>query len=92
MRTLIIYDEQGHILTTRSGQPAPREPIGVPFLWFDIPEGKRIKTTDGIGVDVSKSPHEVILEDIPPSETELLNNRLEATEIALLDLLLMGGM
>ncbi len=88
MKTLIIYDEQGYILSTRSGQPAPREPIGVPFLWVDIPEGKQIKITDGIGVDVSKTPHEVILEDIPPTEIEELKQVVaDLTEVVLL-----GGM
>lgn len=91
MKTLIIYDEQGYILSTRSGQPAPREPQGVPFLWADIPDRKHIKTTDGIGVNVSKTPHEVILEDIPPSETQLLKQEVQAMQEAL-DFLLIGGM
>jgi hypothetical protein len=95
MDTLIIYDNEGYILSTRSGQPAPREPIGVPFLWVDIPEGKRIKTTDGIGVDTSVTPHQVILEDIPPTEIEIqqeIINTLgqEITDIKLQ--LLLGGM
>ncbi|MCG1029321.1 hypothetical protein J5S49_13570 [Virgibacillus halodenitrificans] len=72
MNTLIIYDNEGYILSIRQGEPAPREPIGVPFLWVDIPEGKRIKVIDGIGVDTSVTPHEVILEDIPPSEVDVL--------------------
>lgn len=93
MQTLIIYDETGYILSTRSGEPAPREPIGVPFLWVEIPEGKRIKITDGIGVDVSTAPHQVILEDIPPTEVEVLNKKVEEQEHALLELtmLLAGG-
>ncbi len=91
MKTLIIYDEIGYILSQQQGQPAPREPIGVPFLNVEIPEGKRIKITDGIGVDVSVTPHEVILEDIPPTETQLLESRLQMTEETILGLL-MGGM
>lgn len=93
-QTLIIYDEEGYILSTRSGEPSPREPIGVPFLWVDIPEGKRLKITDGIGVDVSVTPHQVILEDIPPTELEIhqeIINSLgkEITDIKLQ--LLLGG-
>lgn len=91
-QTLIIYDETGYILSTRQGQPAPREPIGVPFLWVEIPQGKQIKITDGIGVDVSVTPHQPILEDIPKSETQLLNERLQATEQALLQIMLEGMM
>lgn len=92
-KTLIIYDEEGHILSTRSGQPAPREPIGVPFLWVNIPEGKRIKITDGIGVDTSVSPHEVILEDIPPTEIEELRLDMARSNTELFEtmLMLIGG-
>lgn len=91
MLTLIIYDEVGHVITAIGGQPVPREPIGVPYLWVEIPVGKQIKITDGIGVDVSVAPHQAILEDIPKTEVDKLKERQDATENALLDLLL-GGM
>lgn len=86
MNTLVVYDNAGYILSITAGSPAPREPIGVPFLWVEIPEGKRIKMTDGIGVDVSVTPHQAILEDIPPTQAE----RLEALESAMLDMVLEG--
>lgn len=92
MKTLIIYDNEGYILATRQGQPAPREPIGVPFLNVVIPEGKRIKITDGIGVDVSKPPHEVILEDIPPTDIDQLREELNTSVMELSMLIAMGGM
>ena len=94
MRTQIIYDNQGYILSIRQGEPEPREPIGVPFLWVEIPTGKQIKITDGIGVDVSVTPHQAILEDIPPSETEILKQDLTDTQIALAELteIILGGM
>lgn len=79
-------------MSIRSGEPAPREPIGVPFLWVDIPEGKQIKTTDGIGVDVSVTPHQVILEDIPKTEAEILNDKLDNAILELTTLISMGGM
>ena len=93
METLIIYDNTGYILFDRSGEPAPREPIGVPFMWTEIPKGKRIKITDGIGVDTSVVPHKVILEDIPPTQLDSLESRLEATQQALDFLILqnLGG-
>lgn len=78
MNTFIVYDEAGYILSDRSGEPAPREPIVVPFLWLEIPGGKRIKITDGIGVDVSVTPHQVIIEDIPPTKIEELKKTNEA--------------
>ena len=77
MKTLIIYDNEGYILQQISGQPTPREPVGIPFLNVTMPEGKRIKITDGIGVDVTKTPHNVVLEDIPPMETEKLKADLD---------------
>ena len=86
MNALIIHDNEGYILSIRQGEPKPREPIGVPFLWVDIPEGKRLKIIDGIGVDVSVTPHQAILEDIPKSEVELLRERVSAQEQAIFDL------
>lgn len=90
MKTLIIYDNEGYIISQRQGQPTPRIPVGVPYVEIVIPQGKQIKITDGLGVDVSKTPHEVILEDIPPSETQILEERLQLTEDTLLELMLGG--
>lgn len=88
MKTLIIYDSTGYILDIRSGVPDPREPQGVPFLWVEIPSGKRIKVTNnGIGVDTSVTPHTVILEDIPPTETEKLKAQVDAINIALANIM-----
>ena len=71
MNTLIIYDDLGYIISTASG--AIREPQGgVQFIWTEIPIGKQIKITNGIGVDISVTPNKAILEDIPKTETELL--------------------
>lgn len=92
--TLVIYDNEGYIISARAGEPTPREPIGVPFIWIDIPVGKQIKYIDGIGVDVSKAPHEVILEDIPPSEMELLKTENQQIKQSMAELaeLILGGM
>lgn len=87
MKTLIIYDTQGYILSNIAG--SYRVPNGVPFLETEIPEGKRIKYVDGVGVDVSSSnpkEHFVILEDIPPSETEVLKQQMATQEQAIADL------
>lgn len=93
MKTQIIYDNEGYILSIRgAGYPNAREPIGVPFLKVEIPEGKRIKVTDGVGVDVSKTPHEVILEDIPPNEIDVLRKDLNDAVMELSTLISMGGM
>lgn len=78
MNTLIIYDEQGYILTARSGQPFPKEPVGVPFLWVEIPEGKQIDYEKG--VDVSKTPHQVCLKEIPASTLKVVEERVAELE------------
>lgn len=92
MNTLVIHDTKGYILSTKSGEPAPREPIGVPFLWVEIPSGKQIKYTNGIGVDVSVTPHQVILEDIPPSDIEKLRQENAQANAELFELIIsMGG-
>ena len=82
-KKLIIYDETGYLLSIRQDEPAPREPIGVPFLWADIPLGKILT-----GVDVTTTPHQPILEDIPPTEIE----QLKQTVADLTEIVLMGGM
>jgi hypothetical protein len=84
MNTLIIYDNTGYVISQMAG--SVREPQGIPFLWVEIPEAKQLKRTDGIGVDVSVTPHQAILEDIPPTkieilETELINNKLAMAEL-----------
>lgn len=86
MNTLIIHDNEGYILSIQQGEPAPREPQGVPFLWADITQGKQLKIVDGIGIDVSVTPHQVILEDIPPSEIAILKQENTQLSIALAEL------
>lgn len=82
MKTLITYDNQGYIISNITG--SYRVPTGIPFIEVEIPNGKQIKYTDGIGVDVSKTPHEVILEDITPSEIDQLKQTVaDLTEIVL---------
>ena len=84
MNTLIVYDNTGFVISVMSGEPAPREPQGVPFIWVDIPQGKQLKITNGIGVDVSVTPHQVILEDVPPTEIDQLKQTVaDLTEIVL---------
>ena len=53
MQTLIIYDSEGFIISQMSGNV--REPIGIPFMWVEIPEGHYAKE-----VDVTTEPHTAI--------------------------------
>lgn len=88
MRTLIIHDNQGFVLSVRAGEPAPREPQGVPFLWVEVPDGKKMKSVGEIGVDVSITPHQAILEDIPPSEIEQLRLEMAQSNTELFEMML----
>jgi hypothetical protein len=81
MQTLIIYDQTGYILDIRSGYPAPREPVGIPFMWVDVPEGKMV-----VRVDTSITPHQPVFEDLPPTEIDLLKAKVEEQEQAILEL------
>lgn len=92
MQTLVVYDHEGYIYEQMSSESIQREPVGLPFILIELPEGKRIKTVDGIGVDVSATPHRVILEDIPPSETQVLNDKIDNAIMELTTLIAMGGM
>lgn len=86
MKTLIIYDESGYVIQALKGDY--RTPVGIPYLEVEIPEGKYLQS--GIGVDLSKTPHEAIIINSPKSETDLLSERLEATEQMLLQMMLEG--
>ncbi|RUT36330.1 hypothetical protein EJP77_04920 [Paenibacillus zeisoli] len=70
MKTLLVHDAKGYVVSMITGDY--HVPSGIPFLEIEIPEAKRIKMIDGIGIDVSFDPHQVILEDIPPSEVGVL--------------------
>lgn len=79
MNTLIIYDNIGYVISQMAG--SVREPQGgVQFLWAEIHTGKQLKITDGIGVDVSVTPHQAILEDIPKTEIEIVKEQLQSVQ------------
>lgn len=87
IQTLIIYDLEGVILQLQSGQPTPRIPVGVPSLLIEIPQGKY-----AVKVDVTKEVHEVVFEDLPPSEIDLVNKKLDNAVLELTTLIAMGGL
>lgn len=79
MNTLIIYDGTGYVIYQASGNV--REPIGVPFMWVEIPEGKHI-----VSVDVSGETHVPVFEDLPKSEVQLLQEENLEIKLALAEL------
>ncbi|SCY30136.1 hypothetical protein [Lysinibacillus fusiformis] len=87
MKQLIIHDEEGFIISVMGGTPEPREPIGVPFLWADVPIDQQV-----IKINVSVTPHEVVLKAMPKSETQMAQEQIDALTQAVAELsLLVGG-
>jgi len=70
MQTLVIYDNQGRIFTQITGNYLVPNG-GIQYLEVEVPEGKTVT-----GVDVSETPHQAILEDIPPSQVEVLQSQV----------------
>ncbi len=68
MKTLIIYDNTGYILMQQTGSYRVPEG-GVQYLELEIPTGKMVKS-----INVDKK--EAILEDIPKSQMEILQEEL----------------
>ena len=78
MQTLIIYDSEGYIISQMSGDV--REPVGIPFLWIEIPKGKRI-------VSVDPETNEPIFEDLPVPEIQQLRDQVDALNVAMAQML-----
>lgn len=69
MNTIIIYDNTGTIIMQASG--SMREPVGVPFIWVDVPQGQYAES-----IDVSGEVHVPVFVDLPKSETQLLQEQV----------------
>lgn len=86
MKTLIIYDNAGYIYLQMTGSYRVPEG-GINYLEVDstVHENKIIKS-------VNVATKELVLEDIPKSETEILKQKVAEQEAALIELaLLVGG-
>lgn len=73
MNTLVIYDSTGYILSQMSGDV--REPEGIPFMWLEVPQGKRL-----VSIDAKKNPHEPIFEDVAPTGIEVLQDQVQGLQ------------
>ena len=78
MQTLIIYDSEGYIISQMSGDV--REPVGIPFMWVEVPEGKRI-------VSINPETNEPIFEDLPVPEIQQLRDQVDALNVAMAQML-----
>lgn len=79
--TLVIYDNAGFIISQMQGNSL-REPIGIPFLWIDVPQGKYV-----VSIDISVTPHTPVFADVPETETQLLQKQVDALNIAMAEIL-----
>lgn len=84
MKNLIIYDTSGYIISRSMGDV--REPIGIPFMWVDVPEGKYVEN-----IDVSGTKDTPIFADLPKSQMQLMQEQINELTITLGDALLNGG-
>jgi hypothetical protein len=73
---LIVYDTTGYILDQKQGNV--REPVGIPFLWIEVPVGKMLT-----GIDVSVTPNVPIFTDYPKTEIELLKEQVVSLQEAI---------
>lgn len=86
MYTLVIHDTTGFAVSIQQGELSPRVPIGLPYIIEKIPPGKELSIIDGIAVDITKTPPQLILKDSPISDSTRIKE-LEDTMAAML----MGG-
>ena len=76
MEYLVIYDNTGYIIHQMAGDV--REPVGIPFMYVDIPEGKRL-----VKIDTTAEEHQPVFADLPKPEIEELKEQISALNIAL---------
>ncbi|MDF2984722.1 MAG: hypothetical protein K0R50_232 [Eubacterium sp.] len=71
MKTLVIYDETGFIISQMQGSDL-REPVGLPFMYIEVPQGKMFRS-----VDVSGTENKPVYEDLPKPETQKLQELVD---------------
>lgn len=58
-RVLVLYDDTGYVISTMSG--SVREPVGIKFIWVDVPVGCRV-----LSVNITDpNDHKAVLSDPP---------------------------
>lgn len=80
MKTLVIYDNEGVVIKQESG--TYRIPVGLPYLEVDVPAGKYITS-----VDVSGETDIAVLEDLPKSTEQIMQDRITDLELTIAEML-----
>lgn len=70
MESLIIYDNNGKIYF--QGKGSVETPEGIPFMMVVVPNGKFVER-----INTSVEPHVPILADLPRTEFDTINLKLE---------------
>ena len=87
MKTLIIYDNTGYIYVQMASTSNRIPQGGMKYIEVEVPTQKR-----AVSMDITKTPNIPIYEDIPLTETELLQQKVAEQELAILELAsLVGG-
>ncbi len=80
MNTLIIYDNSGFIIS--QGKGAVREPVGVPFIWVEVPQGKYVES-----INITGATHVPVLVDLSKTEVQALKEQVNDLNIAIANIM-----
>lgn len=72
MKTLVIYDNIGYIYLQFSGTENRIPQGGIQYIESEVPDGKYVKS-----IDITVTPNVPILEDIPKTDMEKLQEKVE---------------
>jgi len=84
MKSLVIYDVVGTIIRVING--SSQDPVGIPFMYVEIPAGKYVEK-----IDVSGEEHIPVFLDFKKNEIQVLQEKVDELTIMLGDALLEGG-
>lgn len=70
-KSLVLYDDSGKIIQIINGDDI-NEPLGIPFLWVDIPWGKEL-----ICVNTESIPHMPVFNDMPKPKSQILLDKMK---------------
>ena len=82
--SLVIYDVVGTVIRVTNGNP--QDPVGIPFMYVEVPKGKYIEK-----IDVSGEEHTPVFLDLKKNEIQILQEKVDELTIMLGDALLEGG-
>lgn len=79
MKTLIIYDLNGRIITQNYSNENITEPYGIPFIYVEVPENKHVTK-----INTSITPHEPVFEQSNPTEVDFIKKQFSELQYTLM--------